>query len=168
MTNRNAELPDAPKPKPATAAPNSDAAADPDSAVESSSRPDVMPAGDAGMMLTVAPKPAADGWSESRTNRIAWYSLAAVGHSAAVFDAWSTRRAINSGYATEANPLLRPFANSGAMYAATQVSPLVMDFLGRRMMRSRHSVLRKTWWLPQTIGAAASLTAGAHNLTLVP
>ena len=34
------------------------------------------------------------------------------------------------GAGQEANPFLRPFANSGAIYAATQVSPALMDFLG--------------------------------------
>ena len=57
-----------------------------------------------------------------------------TGSGAAAFDAWSTRRAISEGYGTEANPLLRPFSHSNAMYAATQVSPLVMDFIGKRMM----------------------------------
>src|SRR5579862_6712466 len=37
-----------------------------------------------------------------------WYTFMAVGHSAAVFDAYSTRRAISGNYGTESNPFLRP------------------------------------------------------------
>lgn len=111
-------------------------------------------------------KPAAESPSETRTQRRVWYALIAGGHGAAVFDAWSTRRAISRGYGTEGNPLLRPFAHSGAMYAATQVSPLLMDFLGKRMMTSRHQWMRRLWWLPQTAGMGVSVGAGAHNLEI--
>jgi hypothetical protein len=96
-----------------------------------------------------------------------WYGLMAASHAGAAFDAWSTRRAISGGFGTESNPMLRPFAHSNALYAATQVSPLVMDYLGRRMMRSEHPLLRKMWWLPQSAGAAMSFTAGAHNVGVV-
>jgi hypothetical protein len=87
-------------------------------------------------------------------------------HGAAAFDAWSTRNAIYGGYGAEANPLLRPFADSGAMYAATQLSPLLMDFLGKRMMTSRHSWVRRVWWLPQTAGMSVSVGAGIHNVRI--
>ena len=90
---------------------------------------------------------------ESPRQRTMWYGLAAAGHAAAGFDAWSTRRAISGGYGQEANPFLKPFANSNAMYAATQVSPAFLDFLGKRMMVSQNPWIRKFWWLPQTAGA---------------
>jgi hypothetical protein len=105
---------------------------------------------------------------ETPRQRKMWYGLAVAGHSAAGFDAWSTRRAISGGYGTESNPLLRPFANSGALYAATQVSPAVMDYLGRRMMMSQHNWVRRMWWLPQTAGAGFSISAGVYNTRLVP
>jgi hypothetical protein len=54
------------------------------------------------------------------------------------------------------------------MYVATQVSPAFMDYLGRRMMVSRHRWMRKMWWLPQTVGMGMSLAAGAHNVGVVP
>jgi hypothetical protein len=104
----------------------------------------------------------------SANQRRLWYALAVSGHGTAVFDAWSTRRAISQGYATEGNPLLRPFSHSGAMYVATQVSPAVMDFIGRRMMVSQHKWVRRMWWLPQSAGSGFSLAAGVHNLGLVP
>lgn len=97
-----------------------------------------------------------------------WYALAVTGHGAAVLDAWSTRRAISQGYGTEGNPLLRPFSHSGAMYVATQVSPAVMDFVGKRMMVSRHPLVRRMWWLPQAAGSGMSFAAGVHNMSLVP
>jgi hypothetical protein len=95
-----------------------------------------------------------------------WYTFMAVGHSAAAFDAYSTRRALSGNYGTEGNPLLRPFAHSNAMYAATQVSPAVMDYVGRRMMTSGHPTLRKFWWVPQVAGAGFSFGAGMHNYAL--
>jgi hypothetical protein len=97
-----------------------------------------------------------------------WYTLTIASSGAATFDAWSTRRAISGGYGSEANPVLRPFAHSGAMYAATQVSSLVMDYLGHRMLTSRHPLLRRIWWLPQSAGTGFSLAAGIHNVGVVP
>jgi hypothetical protein len=104
---------------------------------------------------------------ETHRQRMVWYGLAIAGHSGAAFDAWSTHRAVAGGYGQEANPFLRPFANSNAIYAATQVSPAFMDFLGKRMMVSQHGWVRKIWWLPQTAGAGFSFAAGAHNVGVV-
>jgi hypothetical protein len=95
-----------------------------------------------------------------------WYTFMAVGHSAAAFDAYTTRRAISGNYGTEGNPLLRPFSHSNAIYAATQVSPAVMDYVGRRMMTSSHPTLRRFWWIPQVAGAGFSVGAGMHNYSL--
>jgi hypothetical protein len=113
-------------------------------------------------------KPAVERPVESPRQRKIWYSLLVAGHSAAAFDAWSTRRAISGGYGTEGDPLMRPFAHSGAMYAATQVSPAIMDFIGRRMMTSNHPLMRRFWWVPQTAGASFSFGAGIHNYRVVP
>jgi hypothetical protein len=105
---------------------------------------------------------------ETRAQKKMWYGLAVAGHSAAGFDAWSTRRAISGHYGTESNPFLRPFAHSWSMYAATQVSPVVMDFLGKRMMVSPHRWVRRMWWLPQSVGTSFSFAAGVHNIGVVP
>lgn len=105
---------------------------------------------------------------ETPRQRKTWYGLMTAGHAAAGFDAWTTRRAISGGYGREANPFLKPFANSNAIYAAIQVSPAVMDFLGKRLMVSQNPWIRKVWWLPQTAGASVSLLAGRHNLGVVP
>jgi hypothetical protein len=104
---------------------------------------------------------------ETPRQRKIWYGLTLAGHSGAAFDAWSTHRAVAGHYGQEANPFLRPFAGSNAIYAATQVSPVVMDFLGKRMMVSQHGWVRKVWWLPQVAGASMSFVSGAHNVGVV-
>jgi hypothetical protein len=104
---------------------------------------------------------------ETPRQRKMWYALTIAGHTGAAFDAWSTHRAVVGGYGQEANPLLRPFAHSNAIYAATQVSPAVMDFLGKRMMVSQHGWLRKMWWLSQAAGTGLSFASGAHNVGVV-
>jgi hypothetical protein len=104
---------------------------------------------------------------EDPRDRRVWYALVITSHGAAALDAWSTRRALSNNDGTESNPLLRPFAHSSMMYAATQVTPLLMDYVGKRMMVSRHPLLRKTWWLPQSLGTAMSLSAGVHNVGVV-
>ena len=104
---------------------------------------------------------------ETPRQRKIWYGLTLAGHSGAAFDAWSTHRAVAGGYGQEGNPFLRPFAGSNAIYAATQVSPAFMDFLGKRMMVSQHRWVRKIWWLPQTAGASLSFMSGAHNVGVV-
>lgn len=104
---------------------------------------------------------------ETAKQRKMWYGLMAVSHAGAAFDAWSTRRAISSGAGQEANPFLKPFANSNAIYAATQVSPAVMDYLGKRMMTSQNPAIRKLWWIPQVMGTSMSFAAGVHNVGVV-
>jgi hypothetical protein len=104
---------------------------------------------------------------ETPRQRKIWYGLMLAGHSGAAFDAWSTHRAVAGGYGQEGNPFLRPFAGSNAIYAATQVSPAFMDFLGKRLMVSRNSAVRKLWWLPQVAGAGMSFASGAHNVGIV-
>ena len=98
----------------------------------------------------------------ARNSRI-WYSLVVFDHSAAAFDAYSTRQAIGHG-GVELNPLLKPFANSAAIYPALQVWPTAMDFIGGRMMHSQNRFVRKVWWIPQIASTAAFVSFGFHNL----
>jgi len=122
----------------------------------------------AGIQPATPPKAAIRGVRyEAPKQKLAWIGLSAAGHGAAGFDAYSTRRAISGGYGTESNPLLRPFAHSGALYVATQVNPAVMDFVGHKMMTNRRSWVRKMWWVPQAAGAGFSFAAGMHNMSLV-
>ena len=93
-----------------------------------------------------------------------WKTLLIAQHSAAAFDAWTTRRSIESGNGFERNILVRPFANSAAIYPALQVVPFGFDYLSHRMMRSQNRLFRKTWWMPQAASTAASLWCGSRNL----
>lgn len=98
-------------------------------------------------------------------SREKWLALAVLDHGAAVFDAWSTRRSIEIGN-READPFVRPFAGSNAVYGVLQITPTVLDFVSRRMQRSEHPVIRRFWWLPQSAMAASSFCAGVHNVAL--
>ena len=100
---------------------------------------------------------------EQRRKRL-WLGLSIAQSSAATFDAWTTRRVISSGEGQELNPMLRPFAGNASLYAAIQVTPLLLDYVSRHMMNSRHGWERHTWWVPQSLGTAMSLASGVHNL----
>jgi hypothetical protein len=154
VSSLSTPLPAAPTPKVAT-----------DAEIEPGIQPAAAPASRAPMRGL---KPATSRPVETPMQRKLWYTLSITGSGAAAFDAWSTRRAISGGYGVEANPMLRPFSHSNAMYAATQVSPLVMDFIGKRMMTSHHQWMRNLWWVPQSAGTSVSLYAGVHNTRLVP
>jgi len=95
-----------------------------------------------------------------------WFVLGAMEHGSATFDAWSTRRNIVAGTAHEMNPMLQPFANSNAMYAAVQVCPVLFDLLSRHMLHSSRSWERKSWWVPQTASTVTSILSGAHNMAI--
>ena len=101
---------------------------------------------------------------EERHKDHLWMGLGIATHSAATFDAWTTRRAITSAGAQELNPMLKPFAGNASLYAAIQVGPLMMDYVGRKMLYSRHSWVRHMWWVPQSASFASSLFCGVHNL----
>jgi hypothetical protein len=100
--------------------------------------------------------------AETTPPRKTWLMLSFAEHGAAAFDAYTTREAVNAG-AREDNPLLRPFAHSPAIYAATQVGPTLFDYAARRMERSQYPFLRHSWWLPQSASAAISIFSGIHN-----
>jgi hypothetical protein len=95
-----------------------------------------------------------------------WFVLGAMEHGAATFDAWSTRRNIVEGTMHEADPIMRPFANSNAMYAAVQVAPVLFDLLSKQMLRNSHSWVRKSWWVPQSASTVTSIFSGAHNVAI--
>lgn len=96
-------------------------------------------------------------------SRRQWLLLSMAQSGAAAFDAYSTRQSIATG-AAEEDPMMRPFAHSPAIYGAIQVAPLVLDYFARRMQRSSNSFVRRTWWLPQSMGTATFVFSGAHNL----
>jgi hypothetical protein len=96
-------------------------------------------------------------------SRRQWIALAIIEHGAAGFDAYSTRQAVGHG-AVEQDPLMRPFAGSPAIYVATQVGPVLFDLLARHMQRSEYPLVRRVWWMPQTLSAGISIFSGVHNL----
>jgi hypothetical protein len=96
-------------------------------------------------------------------SRRQWIALAIIEHGAAGFDAYSTRQAVGHG-AVEQDPLMRPFAGSPAIYAATQVGPVLFDLLARHMQHSEYPLVRRVWWMPQTLSAGISIFSGVHNL----
>lgn len=100
---------------------------------------------------------------EAMPSRRAWIVLSIADHSAATFDAYSTRYAISRG-AQETDPMMRPFAGSAGIYAAIQVAPVALDFIARHMQRSDSSLLRHAWWLPQSASTGLFLFAGTHNM----
>ena len=100
----------------------------------------------------------------AQPSRRQWLALALLQHGAAAFDAYSTRQAVGHG-AVEDNPMLRPFAGSPVMYAATQVAPLLFDLMARHMQRSEYPLFRRFWWVPQTASAGLSIFSGFHNLS---
>ncbi len=114
-------------------------------------------------MIASSPAEVRNREQEQRRKRL-WLGLGIAQSSAAAFDAWSTRRVISSGDGQELNPMLRPFAGNASLYAAIQVTPVLLDYLSRRMMNSRHQWERRTWWMPQGLGTAMSLASGVHNL----
>ncbi len=92
-----------------------------------------------------------------------WILLSIAEHSAAAFDAYSTRAAVATG-ATEADPFMRPFAHSPAIYAAIQIGPTILDYAARRMQHSENNFIRRSWWIPQSASTGMSLFSGFHNM----
>ena len=136
------DLPDAPEPDPVTG-------------------PRVIDFLISGKPMTVSVRQLLD---EERHKQRLWIGLGVASHSGATFDAWSTRHAITTTGGQELNPLLKPFAGNASLYAAIQVGPLVMDYVGKKMMYSRHSWVRHMWWVPQSASFVSSLFCGVHNL----
>ena len=157
IENSNDVRPDAPTPKAMNASANEETG----TGVEPIASP-ALP------IANALVRPAVTEAYETPRKRAIWYGLMAAGHAGAVFDAWTTRRAITGGYGVEGDPTQRPFAHSGAIYATTQVSPLLMDYVGHKMMRSRFPLLRQLWWLPQAANASFSWGAAIHNYRVVP
>jgi hypothetical protein len=112
---------------------------------------------------TLPAKPSRRKDIEELPSRRAWMVLSLVQHGAATFDSYSTRQAIEHG-AVEADPLMRPFAQSPAIYAAIQVGPALLDYAARRMQRSNNILARSMWWVPQSGSTVMFLFSGVHNL----
>jgi hypothetical protein len=156
-------LPLAPSPVDAMPAPSMDAAALP-----TAPEPATTASAPAPLALIKPANPMTVSVDELRAERRhqmrLWMGLGIASHSAATFDAWTTRHAITTTGAQELDPLLKPFSGNASIYLAIQAGPALMDFVGKKMMDSRHSWVRRMWWIPQSASLASSLVCGAHNL----
>src|SRR5712671_4859012 len=66
-----------------------------------------------------------------------------------------TRQGINAG-APESDPLARPFVHNNSTMVAGAVAEVVgTAWMANKMRRSRHRVLRNTWWVWQAAPIAA-------------
>jgi hypothetical protein len=93
--------------------------------------------------------------------------LAEIDAGAATWDDVATRWVLDRG-GYERNPLMRPFVhNSGTLAAETVGEVWLAAFVADRMKRSRHTVLRKTWWLPQVLDTSARLYGGINSTVLL-
>jgi hypothetical protein len=97
-------------------------------------------------------------------NRKAWVALTLIQHSAATFDAWTTRHKLEQGGYRETNPLLKPFANNASLYVAVQGLPFAADFAAKRLQTSQRPIIRRLWWLPQAVQTVTSMYFGISNL----
>lgn len=95
-------------------------------------------------------------------HRKLWILVSATEHSSAGFDAWSTRYALSNGR-VEADPIMRPFAGSAAIYGAIQVIPIGLDYVAHRLQRSS-GWTRHIWWVPQSVASATFLVSGSYNV----
>jgi hypothetical protein len=87
-------------------------------------------------------------------------ALAGVHAAAASWDGIETRRGLNAGW-TEADPFTRPFVHSSpAMVAGGAVEVAAGAIIADRMRHSQFRVLRRTWFLWQTVPTIAHI-AGA-------
>lgn len=96
-------------------------------------------------------------------------SLAAAQTAALVSDGVTTRQFLSRGY-VEVDPVARILIGRkptwGRMVPLGAVQVFAGAWLGEQMAMSRHTWVRRLWWLPQAIGIAANTAATAHNVTL--
>ncbi len=93
--------------------------------------------------------------------------LAEVNAGAALWDDIASRRIIERG-GYERNPLMRPFVhNSGTLAVETIGEVWLVAFVADRMKHSPHPVLRKTWWLPQTLNISAKIYGGINSTAIL-
>lgn len=93
--------------------------------------------------------------------------LAEINAGAAILDDVASRKVIEAG-GYERNPLMRPFVHNSGTLAVESVGEVwLMAFVADRMKHSSHPILRKTWWLPQTLNISAKVSGGIYNAVLL-
>jgi hypothetical protein len=94
------------------------------------------------------------------SKKLALILLFATAHGSAALDGWTTRRAMRVPGAREDNPFMRPFARSGAVYAATQVDIIAAELLMGKLPKK----WRWTGYAWVAGAAGIHLAFGAQNL----
>jgi|SRR5690348_15004403 hypothetical protein len=105
-------------------------------------------------------------WAAKNKSSLA---LAALQTAALVADGVTTRQFLRRGY-VEVDPLARIFIGRKPTWARMAPLGAVQVFagawLGEQMAMSRHTWVRRLWWLPQVIGIVGNAAATAHNVAL--
>jgi hypothetical protein len=95
--------------------------------------------------------------------------LGAIQTGALISDGVTTRQYLQRGY-VEVDPLTRALLGRtptwGRMAPLGAIQVFAGMWLAERMAKSQHVLVRRLWWLPQTIGIAGNIAASAHNFTL--
>jgi hypothetical protein len=81
-----------------------------------------------------------------------------------VVDYRQTERDFLLGGFREHNPVLRPMlGHPAAMYAYGAAYAIGAAWVGHKMRTSRFGVMRKLWWLPQTVSIEQSIYGYAYT-----
>ncbi|HZP33490.1 MAG TPA: hypothetical protein VFB23_09035 [Candidatus Acidoferrales bacterium] len=90
--------------------------------------------------------------------------LMAADLTAKTMDYRQTERDFVLGGFRETNPVLRPMlGHSAAMYAYGAAYAFGAAWVGHKMHASRFTVVRKLWWLPQTISIEQNVWGYAYT-----
>ncbi len=93
--------------------------------------------------------------------------LAEMNAGAAAWDDIASRMVIDRG-GFERNPLMRPFVHNSAALAAETVGEVwLMAYVGDWMKHSHNHILRKAWWVPQTLDITAKMYGGGNNTAIL-
>jgi hypothetical protein len=91
-------------------------------------------------------------------------ALMAVDLTAKTMDYRQTERDFMLGGFREHNPILRPMlGHPAAMYAYGAAYAMGAAWVGHKMRTSRFGVMRKLWWLPQTVSIEQSIYGYAYT-----
>jgi hypothetical protein len=96
-------------------------------------------------------------------------ALATAQTAALLSDGVTTRQYLNRGY-VEVDPVARILLGSRPTWARMAplgaVQVVAGMWLAERMASSRHTWVRRLWWLPQVMGIAGNAAATGHNISL--
>ena len=90
-------------------------------------------------------------------------ALTAAAETFAMLDSHSTREVLSRG-GVENDPLFRPFAHSGTLYAAQTAETAGFAWLGWKMHHSGNPYMRRFWWVPQVAQIGLNMGGWRHNV----